>query len=247
MKELLIAICDDDETALIAIRGTLAGILDKMNVPFSIDTFNLPVELEKAIEKGNYDIALLDIEMPGTDGIVLGQMIKDKKSAVEIIYVSNREDLVFDTFKVHPFGFVRKSRFLKDISEVVQLYINTHKPETGSDMISFKHHGSEVILHVKKIMYIESARDYQYIYQSDDVAPIKLRTSMEVIFMQLEPLGFIRIHKGYIVNFIYIRRIDTTDITLTNGVKLPLSRRNIEQARMKYMHLCRTSGFVRIE
>lgn len=96
-------------------------------------------------------------------------------------------------------------------------------------------------------MYIESARDYQLIFQSDNDQPLKLRTSMEAIFKQLEPLGFIRIHKGYIVNFLYIRRIDGTDVTLTNGIKLPMSRRSVEQARMKYMQLCRASGFVRLD
>ncbi len=245
MKKLAIAICDDDETALIAIRGTLSGILEKLSVQATVDAFTSPQQLGGAAGAGEYDLLFLDIEMPGIDGITLGQDIRSVGKGTEIIYVSNREDLVFETFKVHPFGFVRKSRFIKDISEVMRLYVETHKSPTETDIVTLKSHGSEVSLACDSIVYVEGVRDYQYIHISDG-EPVRLRESMSALLLQLEPLGFIRIHKGYIVNFKYIRRIDATSVTLTDGTELPLSRRSVEPVRAKYMQLCRSYGFVRL-
>lgn len=245
MKKLAIAICDDDETALIAIRGTLSGILEKMKVRASVDAFASPQLLRGAMGADAYDLVFLDIEMPGTDGIALGQEIRESGCGTEIVYVSNREDLVFETFKVRPFGFVRKSRFIKDISDVMRLYTETHKSPAASDTVTFKIHNSEISVACDEITYVEGARDYQYIHLVGK-EPVRLRTSINALLQQLEPLGFIRIHKGYVVNFRYIRRIDPASVILTDGTELPLSRRSVESVRIKYMQLCRTNGFVRL-
>ena len=245
MKKFRIAVCDDDEVALIAIRGTLSGILEKIKVQASVDAFTSPQTLRGASGEDAYDLVFLDIEMPGTDGIALGREIKENNRGTEIIYVSNREDLVFDTFRVRPFGFVRKSRFIKDISEVMRLYVETHGESAETEMITFRQHNSEISLACGDITYIEGARDYQYIHVAKGDA-IRLRESMDMLMERLEPFGFIRIHKGYIVNFKYIGRIDATSVTLTDGVELPLARRSVESVRMKYMQLCRTNGRVRL-
>ena len=133
----------------------------------------------------------------------------------------------------------------EDISEVMRLYVETHKSPTETDIVTLKSHGSEVSLACDSIVYVEGVRDYQYIHISDG-EPVRLRESMSALLLQLEPLGFIRIHKGYIVNFKYIRRIDATSVTLTDGTELPLSRRSVEPVRAKYMQLCRSYGFVRL-
>lgn len=246
MNKLTIAVCDDDETALIAIRGTIVGLLEKLKIPATVDTFTSPELFDKAFDGVNYGLVFLDIEMPKLNGIDLGQKIKEKNSTAEIIFISNRENLVFDTFKVHPFGFVRKSRFIKDLSEVLRLYIDMHNATAIPETITIKYHGGETKIACNDITHIEGARDYQHIYINGKAEPLRLRESMDTFMKQLEPLGFIRIHKGYIVNFRYIRRIDNTSVTLTTNVELPLARRLVDVTRAKYMQLCRASGTVRL-
>ena len=36
---------------------------------------------------------------------------------------------------------------------------------------------------------------------------------------------FFRIHRGYLVNLAYVEGYDKTEVTLTNGISLPLSKR----------------------
>ena len=76
---------------------------------------------------------------------------------------------------------------------------------------------------------------------------MRLHESMEALTNNLEPLGFVRIHKGYIVNFIFVRRIDGKAVVLNNGAELPVSRRLVNEIREKYMQFCRKSGFVRLK
>ena len=246
MNKLHIALCDDDETALIAIKGTLTGIFAKADVDAAIEEYTSPKALAESLGKNHYDIAFLDIEMPQVDGIRLAKALKEKSPSTEVIFISNRDDLVFDTFKVHPFGFVRKRRFIKDLSDVVELYMKTYRSTEKPQTVVFHFNNNEIVMQVQEIKYIESERSYQCIYREDGGEPVRLRESMDALTRQLEPLGFIRIHKGYIVNFAYIRRIDSKTVTMTGNVEIPVSRRLLTDVRARYMQLCRSSGFVRL-
>lgn len=65
---------------------------------------------------------------------------------------------------------------------------------------------------------------------------------MEYITDQLQPLGFLRIHKGFLVNFRYIAAIESTDVALTSGEKLPLSRRTAQQVKEQYLSILKEQG-----
>lgn len=52
---------------------------------------------------------------------------------------------------------------------------------------------------------------------------------------KLSEKGFLRIHKGYLVNYRFIRRLKNTDAVLTNGEELPISRLRVQEIRNKYL------------
>ena len=65
----------------------------------------------------DFDFVLLDIEMPKYSGIDLASKINEQKGGSGkpyIIFVTNRDGLVFDALKQQPFSFVRKSH-LEDL------------------------------------------------------------------------------------------------------------------------------------
>ena len=247
MTNVNVAVCDDEEVALIAITKSLSNVFTKLEAEAEIDSFTQPKALKESLETKRYDLIFLDIDMPQADGIKIGRFVKDKYPTTEIIYVSNRDDLVFETFKVHPFGFVRKKRFLKDLADVVKLWLKTYKAAAKPEMITFRFNNNDIAVAANKIMYIESQGSYQFIYTEEEQEPLRLHESMESLTQNLEPLGFVRIHKGYIVNFLFVRRIDGKAVVLNNGSELPVSRRLVNEIREKYMQFCRKSGFVRLK
>lgn len=58
-----------------------------------------------------YDICFLDIDLKNEDGITLAKKLKTYNSQLIIIFISQREDLVFQTFSVQPFQFIRKKHY----------------------------------------------------------------------------------------------------------------------------------------
>ena len=65
-----------------------------------------------------YDLCFLDIDLKIEDGIALAKKLKAYNPQLIIIFVSQREDLVFNTFSVQPFQFIRKKHYQEDIKEV---------------------------------------------------------------------------------------------------------------------------------
>ena len=239
------AICDDDEVALSAIAGALSNVFEKNRVEVCVKTFLPAADLYEKLTSEYFDAVFLDINMPGCDGIALGKRLKAQRETLDIIYVSNAEERVFESFSVHPYGFVRKSSFLKDIAGIVRMYIAEHsKQETAT--IELKLHGAILNLKVEEIVYIESIRDYQYIYLIGQKEPEKIRLTMEASEERLSAHGFIRVHKGYLVNYHFIQRIDATDILLVTGVRVPVSKRKLQQVRETYMELNRRNSVFRL-
>lgn len=49
------------------------------------------------------DIYFIDIDLDGTNGIEIARNIKDKYKEALIVFVSHREDLIFDALQVFPY------------------------------------------------------------------------------------------------------------------------------------------------
>lgn len=123
--KIKIALCDDDVKALPVIAGAAESAFTEKGIRTEIQRFTTGKALLQAMEQTRFQIILLDIEMPGMDGIAVGKKIREKGDSTQIVYVSEAESRVFESFLVQPLGFVRKSNFLNDIAAVVELYVKT--------------------------------------------------------------------------------------------------------------------------
>lgn len=242
MDLINIAICDDDKTALNMIAGAVKSVFEANNVDVIFFLFTNTEHLDRAIKEEHFVLILLDIDMPGRDGISYGKYLREKGNETEIIYISSQESRVFEAFTVHPFGFVRKSKFIEDISEVIQQYLNTHHFSGGEKLVSLPtHYGGEIRVNTNHILYFEGNGIYQTMYMADN-DPVEIVSKMVKLEKLLMDMGFMRIHKGYLANYQHITRIDNTTVTLTDGTKLPISRGKTKEVRTRYLEFGRKFG-----
>lgn len=242
-EKLKIAICDDDVFALDVVRDSVAKVLKKRRIPCDIRVFQKAEELEKKMQTFPFDLLLLDIDMPVTDGVMFGKRLRSRGSEIDIIYVSNREDRVFDSLKVNPFGFIRKNRFTEDVPAVLNLYLDRRKEKEGSRLVIQS--GTQMIsVKIEDILYIEGQRKVQHIYFRGQEQPGELKRSMQELEEELRNRGFLRVHKGYLVNYRHIRVFQGSDIILDNGQTVPMSRRKAQDVKEMYMELMGHEGNV---
>ena len=236
-EKFRVAVCDDDEAALGIIASSLRDVFASHGVEAQTALYSSAVELAAAMPTRRFDLLLLDIDMPELDGIEFARRLREQREQVDIMYISNREDKVFDSLRVAPVGFIRKSRFLQDMSEVVGAYLTMRQSRQSHATVVLRDGDAVYPVRVDSIVYVEGQRKQQAVHVDGREEPICLSRTMAELEEQLAPEGFIRIHKGYLVNYRFVQVVDAGEVELTCGGSLPVSRRKEREVKERLLEL----------
>lgn len=228
------AICEDDKFFIKHVYAKIRTIFDNFQEEYILDCFVSGKDfLEKIRERVIYDLVFLDIDMPEIDGISIGVVLRKNFSDVKIIYISSREYLVFDSFKTNPYSFIPKSRLDQMLLPTLSsLYHSMHAPE---QLIIFSAGGIQYRWNALKLIYVECIDRILYIHFEDRVEEIYYTLKeMEQI---LEPHGFLRTHKSFLINYRFIYSIGKNEVVLDTKECLPLSKRRANETIQKFHKL----------
>jgi DNA-binding LytR/AlgR family response regulator len=227
--KISLAFLDDDKEFLKKIAPLAEEMFRTNGIIPNLALFNEPKQFVSSLRDKSYDLLFLDIEMPQTNGIQLAQIIKTQELPIDVIYVSNREDLVFRSLESKPFGFVRKSKLDEDLSKNIASFIQTHLKEKKKLVITQGANTKTILLN--DIAYFEGNRKKQTIYLADNKGNFEFYSTFEKLVQSLENYGFLVTSKGVLVNYRYIDVIDKDKIMLTDGRYVPLSRRKMVETK----------------
>lgn len=236
MEKINLAICDDDISVLGIVSGAVRSAFEKHGIETEVSVFQRTRDLEVRMKEQGYDLIFLDIDMPGMDGITFAKRLRASNYRTEVIFISNREDKVFDALRTNPGGFVRKRRFLEDVTEIVDLWLKNRPQEEVKRMV-IQSREATYSFPLDSLLYIESSGKNQQVHATNREEPVIIHKSMQELEDTLSEFGFLRIHKGYLVNYRFIRRLEDDQAILTNGERIPLSRRRVQEIRNQYLEL----------
>jgi two-component system, LytTR family, response regulator len=217
-------IVDDDEID----RLTVLSFAKKFPLLQVIGVFTNAVDALKFLEKEKIDILFLDIDMPGLSGIEF------RKKAIEIpvcIYITAHPEFAVESFELDTLDYIIKpvklERFTQTVSRIVEYMelkqkANLFESSVGDDIIYIKegHNQTKVKLH--NILYLEGLKDYTKIVTTDKKHFVL--TSIGNLLKENHFQNFIRIHRSYAVQKIYIEKKQANELLLNNGVLLPIGR-----------------------
>ena len=133
MEKLRLAICDDESVVLSVVSGAIASAFKKKGIQVEVMTFRRVKDLEERMKEVEFQLLFLDIDMPEMDGITFAK--RASNSRTDIIFVSSREDKVFDALRTNPGGFIRKGRFLEDAPEVIETWLKNRPKEEAPKLV----------------------------------------------------------------------------------------------------------------
>lgn len=238
-----IVICDD-ERKVIEDVGSICR--EYLSPDVKLYGFRSAESLLKNLDKidGDIDLFILDIEMPGRDGLWLRKELERYRYGSSIIYLTSHDELVQEAFGRYVIGVVDKVSFLNDKNKLVDK-LKLFEQETKADeTIRVKYDQKVLFIQKRKIILIEAEHVYSNLeYVIDEKINGSFVTERKLIRKSLkeweDELGnnFIRISKRYIINLDYVQRINQ-DIVLKNGKELKIPKVNQKKCRDSYYNYC---------
>ena len=116
--------CDDNKSITDEVYKLLKDIEQKSKNEFDIDIKNRGDFIFSSSKL--YDIAIVDIEMPGVNGLKLSEKLKDLNSDVIVIILTSFQNYLDNAMRIHVFRYlskpIDKNRFYENFNDALTEY-----------------------------------------------------------------------------------------------------------------------------
>lgn len=215
-----IAVCDDEKAFRDVITEHLKPFKEK-NSEITEEEFCSGEDLVAAYELGKrFDLIFLDVEMKEISGVDAGQKIRALDPSVMFIFVTSYTKYVPEAFILNAFQFLVKPVGKEIFNKEFERALITYSKMKYKYQIMVK--ARPVILEVKDILYIETFGRHLRAITLTNIYEYVGNISAEE--NKLTGYGFVRCHKGYLVNLQYIFRPENNMFILTNEQTVPISK-----------------------
>ncbi len=221
---LQIAICDDEQNSRDYVKQLIELTKNDWNISYEVSEFSNGKDLLDA--ETEWDLLFLDIALDETlSGMEAAKRIRNRASKQQpiLIFVTGFKEYVFDAFDVDAFHYLLKPIDEEKFQAVFQKALQqlTEKKEHPVKTIHIQNGIRNKIITMDEIFYIESQNHKILLHTKDGIYDdyARIRDLEEQLQEQ-----FFRIHKGYLVNLAYLEHYTKTEVVLTNGEVLPLSK-----------------------
>ena len=229
-----IAICDDEKN----IRIYLSALVRKQGIECEITEYATAGDyLASGVE---YDILFLDIELEcpeqDMDGMKMARQIRSMEDTKQpiIIFVTGYEKYVYDAFDVGAFQYllkpVNEQKFADVFRRAAEQAATSAEQDKKVLMIQYGSTGKTIPL--SDIYYMESQNHKIAVHMKDGV--LEYYAKMSDLEEELQG-QFCRVHKGYLINLCYVDEYNKTEVTLTNGDRLLISKYKYEDFVKAYL------------
>lgn len=230
-----IAVCDDER----AVRELYTDKIRQLYPDADLIRYQSGEELLQ--DDRRPDILLLDIQMPGRNGMETARQLRRDSREMVIIFVSALEEFVFQAFDVGAFHYLVKPfddrKFAQVLSRAVSQYEENSRQKAARDeeksapSIMITKGGEHITVRIADIVYAE-VFDRKVILHTMD-SDIEYYGKMK----ELEKAAgsdFYRPHRAYLVNFHFIRKYDAATIYLERGQAL-MAKQNYHDFVKSYL------------
>lgn len=233
-KIINIAICDDEKLQVDLLHKYVISWASKNNILVNIETFYNAESFEfKWSMNKKYDILLLDIEMPGINGVELAKRIRIEDDILDIIFITAISDYIAEGYDVSALNYLIKPIKEAKLYECLDKAMGKMPKEEKTIIINMDGENHRIVQN--DILYIESVGHLLEIHTVDK--KYTTRKNIGDIEKELDNCILLKCHRSYIVGLKHIRKIGKADILLDNKQMIPVSRRlysNINMAFIKY-------------
>ena len=203
-----IGFCDDDPSVLDELHELLGSYRTEHNADIAPTAFQSPFELLASIEKGaRFDILLLDVLMPGENGIEAAREIRQYDSNVKIIFLTSSAEFAVQSYTVGAYFYQLKPIWPESFFRLMDSVIAACSRESSVSLILRCKTGITRV-ELDKLEYCEGLAEHR---------------------------NFLRIHRSYLVNLEHIQTITPKTLVMSSRAELPIPRGRYNDIKDAYL------------
>lgn len=241
MTELSILAVDDEGPAL----DELSYLLERSPRVGRVAVARGATEGLRRLRQEEFDVVLLDVRMPGLDGMELAHLLNRFARPPAVVFVTAYEEHALAAFEVGAAGYLLKP---VDAARLEQVLQRVDRPDAGTadrpdappsggshraaGVIAVDAGARTLLLPRADVLWVESAGDYVRLHLRDGTSHL-VRTPMAVLEEEWSD-AFVRVHRSYLVSVPDITELGTdgahSSVRLGDQ-ELPVSRRHVHELR----------------
>ena len=230
-----IAISDDNSNIVDEVKNLLDEYALSKNLSLDISTFNDGQAVLESDER--FNIAILDVEMPGCNGIELGKILREKNRHIVLMYITSHKKYLDEALNLNAARFFEKpidsKRFYDGLDNALKRIDNT------TIKFFLKEDNASVRINANDIIYVEiepiGHRKTKVVTEEKTyISSNKIAFWEEHLISSL----FVKTHKSYIINMEYITKYENNTLQLDGKYNIPISRNyqsSVHKAFIRYM------------
>lgn len=240
---LHIMICEDNEVQLQNMERLVRrwGTLRKLDMEIR-SFFNAEQFLFGWEEKKQADILLLDIEMPGMDGISLAHRLRRLQEQVQILFVTGMAEYMQEGYEVDAVTYLLKpvseEKLFRGLDRALE------KSRLQEPFLVAESAGEVVKIKISEISYLESLAHETAIYRTGTQENVRCKYGISKLESGLKESTdmFYRIHRSYLVNLSRVEKITRKEVVMEGGKALPIARGKWEEINRAWLDYYRKRG-----
>ena len=213
---IIVAICEDERYILEELRKKVEKYINRKSLDASIKTFTSGEELLKAKKK--FDIILLDLMLPGIDGLEVARQISCRS---RIIFVTSYREYAVEAFDANAVHYLVKPVTEERLFSALDRAVNQTEQMDNQALTLIKSGKTQVIF-IRDILYCEVFNHQVRIHTVHGT--YDYFGTLDMLETKLDE-RFFRCHRGFVVNMSCVDGQQKGVAILTNGERIFISRR----------------------
>ncbi|MDO4849596.1 MAG: LytTR family DNA-binding domain-containing protein [Coriobacteriia bacterium] len=178
--------------------------------------------MEMLSDKGRYDLCLLDIQMPGINGMEAAALLRTYDEEIPIIFVTNLAKYAVKGYEVGATGFIVKPVTYGNLQLSLDRALRAVEKNAGRTLTIPTEDGVRVVP-LRQVVCIEVMK-HRLTYHLEGEEPLSARGSLVQIEEELADAPMVRISKSCLANMDHIQVMRSQEMQMANGEVLRISR-----------------------
>ena len=239
--ELSVVICDDLSEERSLLRRCLQAYGHERGYQLRLEEATGGEELLNRWRSGRWDLVVLDIYMPGPNGVEIARRLRAVDESCEIAFVTTSEVHGLMGYDLGILDYLVKPVNRETVFDMMDWCVRKQWERLRT--LKVRSEWEEMEVRLRDVCYIEIQRHTACINLQEKI--IYTRRGIMELEEEIDSPSFLRCHRSFLVNLAHVTSIRKNDFVMDNGQLVPISAAKAQLCRQKLIEWVLEQGWGR--